>query len=106
MRQNIGEGTRWLRNPAEKGIPEAQFALGIALLGTEDEENTDAAKWVRKAADQGLPLAQYHLGLLYEAGHGVDRSLHLALEWIRKAADQGMEEANVRLREIWGRDFD
>jgi TPR repeat protein len=42
--------------------------------------------WYTCAAEQGHATAQYLLGLMYDKGHGVQRSDILALKWLNLAA--------------------
>ncbi len=84
-------GSRWLRNAANAGLPDAQSDLGeLYERGDGVERNpARAAEWYRKAADAGLPVAQAHLGLLYAAGLGLEEDPVLAAQWFRKAAVAG-----------------
>jgi hypothetical protein len=63
---------KWTRKAAEKGIKQAQFALG-ELYATKPEKMIEAVKWYRMAADQGHPDAYYRLGDILKTGaRGID----------------------------------
>lgn len=88
---------------AEKGVPEAQYVLGVAYetgQGVKQDYAT-AESWYRKAAEKGNPKAEYALGKLYDDVHG---SLHReghgknqvefeqheeAVKWYKLASDHG-----------------
>jgi len=84
------EHERCLWRAAEKGVPEAQFWLGVAFdqhlwFGVTDEQ--EALKWFRKAAEQGSPDAEDTLGVHYEVGEGVEQDYGKAAYWFRRAAE-------------------
>jgi len=70
-----------LREQAEQGNPQAQYALGGAYYnGTGVARNpTEGAKWLLKSAEQGYAPAQCDLGAMYEKGIGVEQSYQNAL---------------------------
>jgi TPR repeat protein len=83
-----------LREQAESGQAEAQFAMGVFLSNAagESKANDDlakAAEWYRKAADQNHAFAQFNLGVMYARGQGVAPDPVQAELWLRKAAEQG-----------------
>ena len=49
------------------------------------------------AAEQGHAISQYWLGVCYYNGHGVDKSVDVAISWFRKSADQGFADAKYLL---------
>jgi TPR repeat protein len=84
------EHERCLWRAAEKGVPEAQFWLGVAFdqrfwFGVTDEQ--EALRWFRKAAEQGSPDAEDTLGVHYEVGEGVEQDYGKAAYWFRRAAE-------------------
>ena len=88
--QDSLENERCLWRAAEKGVPEAQFWLGVAFeqhlwFGVTDEQ--EALKWFRKAAEQGNPDAEDTLGVHYEVGEGVEQNYGKAAYWFRRAAE-------------------
>lgn len=95
--QDLMEAT--IRIEAEKGNPEAQYALCLSYYNNNNskEDYVIAAKWCKKAADQGHVKAQYKLGLFYFYGHGVKADKYMAEKWFRKAADQGDARAKIKL---------
>ena len=81
---------RCMWRAAEKGVPEAQFWLGVAFdqhlwFGVTDEQ--EALKWFRKAAEQGNPDAEDTLGVHFEVGEGVEQDCAKAAYWFRRAAE-------------------
>jgi len=99
--ENYSEAAKCYRNAADKGMKEAQFALGNCYMNGQGVEKDQkiAAEWFRKAADQGMKEAQFALGNCYMNGQGVEKDPKLAAEWFRKAADQGMKEAQDALKD-------
>jgi len=88
--QDSLEHERCMWRAAEKGVPEAQFWLGVAFdqrlwFGVTDEQ--EALKWFRKAAEQGNPDAEATLGMDYEWGEGVKQDYGKAAYWYRRAAE-------------------
>jgi TPR repeat protein len=103
-----------LREEAEKGNSNAQFALAEALRQQADdlpgEQHagevwsqlySEYFAWLEKAADQGHAGAQYELGLdkfdRWETGVGDENDLQKSHEWLRAAAEQGHAEACMEL---------
>jgi len=88
--QDLMEHERCMWRAAEKGVPEAQFWLGVAFdqnpwFGVTDKK--EALKWFRKAAEQGNPEAEATLGMRYEFGDGVEQDYAKASYWFRRAAE-------------------
>lgn len=88
------EAIRSIQQVADRGIPSAQFHLGMAYRdGRGVQQNSaEAAKWFRKAAEQGYARAQLELGKLYEEGLGVTKDYAEAMKWYRKAAEQSLAQ--------------
>ncbi len=100
--QNYAESGKWYRQAAERGVPEAQFELGVRYFkyGSSAKENYSAAlRFFRKAADQGLAVAQFNLGIMYETGLGVPTNKVESYRWYNLAAAQGMLNA-LEAREL------
>ena len=57
---------KWTRKAAERGIAQAQFALGELYIARGDAKS--AVSWYRKAIAQGHHNAYYKLGQLLEKG--------------------------------------
>lgn len=91
--------TREIRELAEAGDGEAQFALAQILdLGSGPAQNREEAiTWLRKAANQGLAAACFTLGLKYEFGATLRKDLKEAAAWYRRAALQDLPMAQYRL---------
>ncbi|WP_455198154.1 tetratricopeptide repeat protein [Kaarinaea lacus] len=58
---------KWTRKAAEKGIMQAQYAMGD-LYARQPETMADAVKWFRHAAEQGHPDAFFKLGEILKNG--------------------------------------
>jgi TPR repeat protein len=84
---------------AERGIPEAQFGLGLLYgQGLGVTQNRDEAlQWYRRAAAQGYAAAQYNIGIHYLLGHGVLQDDAEAARWFLQAAEQGVPLAQFQL---------
>jgi len=84
---------------AEKGLAEAQNALGIMYSSGNGvaKDYKEAVKWFKKAAEQGEASAQYNLGGMYYDGDGVAKDYKEAIKWFRKAAEQGLTNAQNSL---------
>jgi TPR repeat protein len=86
-----------LERAAEEGNVDAQYALGITLLGGQwgAEGNKHAAVWLGRAAERGHGLAQMQLARLYRAGVGVHADNVKAYVWLNLAAAQGVTGAEI-----------
>mgnify|MGYP000023524932 CR=1 FL=1 len=84
---------------AEKGNPDAQYQLGLALLLGEGlpKDTPLAFRWVSRAAQHNQVRAQSLLGSLYLHGEGVQASPIDAAYWYKKAAKSGDEDAQYAL---------
>lgn len=84
---------------AGRGMPEAQFKLGLLYsqsLGVE-QNMPEALQWFRRAAVQGYAAAQYNLGIHYLLGKGVPQNDEEAARWISQAAERGIPLAQYQL---------
>jgi len=90
---------RLIKPLAEKGLPEAQFNLGLLYDNGQGvpRNYAEALTWYRKAAEQGNGKGQYSLGMMYYNGQGVPKDYSEAMKWYRKAAEQGFAEAQYNL---------
>jgi TPR repeat protein len=88
-----------LRNDAELGNTNAQYALGVSYHKGECviQDLKEATKWYSKAAEHGNCHAQYNLGYMYHNGNGVKQNSVEAAKWYRQAADQGNTRAQFNL---------
>jgi TPR repeat protein len=92
---DFAEAEKWIRKAADKGIANAQNALGGLYddgLGVPQDKSL-AVQWYQKAADQGLIASEFALAGAYYKGSGVPKDLPLSLRWLEKAAGQGDAEA-------------
>ncbi|HEY6170300.1 MAG TPA: tetratricopeptide repeat protein [Verrucomicrobiae bacterium] len=88
------------RQAAEKGVAEAQNAMGFFHHyggGGAKHDDVESLRWYRKAADQGYPGAQFNLGMIYKDGTGVPKDLAESFKWFQLSADQGYAKGQVLL---------
>ena len=59
VEQSRREAARWYLRAAEKGMPQAQYNLGVLYAGGIDgpSDKEKALYWLQKADDQGFDLA-------------------------------------------------
>jgi len=90
---------RLIKPLAEKGLPEAQFNIGLLYdKGQGVPQNyAEAVTWYRKAAEQGNAKGQYSLGRMYIKSQGVPQDYAEAVTWLRKAAEQGNAKGQYSL---------
>jgi hypothetical protein len=91
-------GLEGLRQLAQQGDAESQFALG-ARYATGDEVKQDyveAARWFALAADRGNAAAQSTMSAYYWSGTGVPQDLSKAYFWAILAQANGDEAAKSR----------
>ncbi len=102
-----GAGEVALRAAAQEGDPEAQYALGLALLRPIPphfgpvKEGAEAVTWLEKSEAQGKIEAAFLLGYMYQFSVGVSKDVGKALHWLTKAADAGHVPAMVTLAAIY-----
>ena len=87
----FGEALPLIRQAAEGGFAQAQFALGTMYAFGDGvaQSKTEARLWYEKAAAQGHPMALYNLGLYYDKGIGVAQDRVRALGYYKRGADAG-----------------
>ena len=87
-----------LKSGADKGLPRAQFELGLKHLYGEGvtEDIKVAATWITKAANGGYADAQYFLGIVNEVD-APDNSI----KWYSKAGEQGHVKAAAKLGDVF-----
>lgn len=89
-----------LKDMAEKGDAESQYALGLqCLYDVEKPANyKEAEKWFRMAAKQGHSEAQFSLGELYLfGGEGVKTDCKEAIFWLKQSAATAHPSHQFRL---------
>jgi hypothetical protein len=84
------ESEQCMWRAAAKGVPEAEFWIGVAYdqhlwFGITDKR--EAFKWFKLAAEHGYVDAEAELGQCYDDGDGVEQNYAVAAEWYRKAAE-------------------
>jgi prolyl 4-hydroxylase len=91
-----------LRQDAERGVPAAQYNLGVwHLRQRQPHADYEAARAAfQAAADQDFAPAVSALGYLYLRGQGVDYDAEQAAVLFERAAGLGFLEARYRLAEM------
>ena len=94
---------RLIKPLADKGLPEAQFNLGLMYDNGHGvpQDYGEAMKWYWKAAHQGVAPAQHNLGVMYDNGQGVLQDYVEAARWYRRAAEQGVATAQANLADMY-----
>ena len=86
-----------LRAPAERGIPVAQYLLGL-YLRFKERDLEGSAHWLKAAATAGHPIAQETLASYYEKGHfGFPVDDAQAYGLYRQAAEQGLKHSQLNV---------
>lgn len=93
------EAQDWLAL-AKKGIPDAQYNLGI-IYSYADRNLPDAVNWLRRAAKTGYAPAQYQLAEYYALGLGVSKNPAEAKKWYERSANQGLPVAEYYLASVY-----
>jgi TPR repeat protein len=90
------------RPPAERGMAEAQYNLGLMHQHGKGVTADPAAAhgWYLKAAEGGYARAQYRVAEMFESGHGVRKDLVQARLWFSVAGEQRYEDARKRRRKV------
>jgi TPR repeat protein len=114
IHRDFTKAAHWVRNAAEQGLAEAQYAFFVLLnngFGVS-EDAVEAMIWLRKAAEQGLIVAQAALVYRYQVrpspwSEGDRDSFRMhsvttqdpqeAIRWLTIAAQLGDAESMFRL---------
>jgi len=88
-------GVHRLSDLAERGDPQAQYAMGRECEAQSN--NTNAVRWYRRAAKQGHEIAMNNLACCYNTGEGVKTSSNKALKWFKRSATSGNSSACFNL---------
>ncbi len=88
-----------LREKAEGGDPDAQFAIGLATqYGVGAMMSYDEAiEWYSRAMSQDHPLALHKMGVRYMLGSDVPMSGKKAIKLFKRASDLGLAEASKEI---------
>lgn len=99
--QDFLAASRWFREAAAEGSPDAQFNLGAlhaaGALSGGTPDHAAALPWFEQAAAQGHVDAQYNLGLIAAQGLAGEVDNAAAARWFGAAADQGLADAQAGL---------
>lgn len=103
---NLEQSAVWYEVAANRGVPAAQNAIGLAYLhGQGVEQNSQSALgWLQLAAKQENAAAQIQLAQVYLNGVGVAKSVEDAFFWMEKAARRGDAEGQTRLAQWYSTD--
>jgi hypothetical protein len=86
IRGDYATALRLLRPLGEKGLPAAQFMLGLTVFNGVPQDFTTAMTWFRKSADQRNNDAQLFLGSMYILGQGAPLDYVQVHLWFNLAA--------------------
>ena len=102
VRQDYAEAVKWFRTAAERGIPEACYALGGMYYDGRgvSQDYEESFRWWLKAAEKGMAEAQNDVASLYRGGTGVQQDDEKARMWYLKAAEQDDPLAENSLGEM------
>jgi GAF domain-containing protein len=94
-----------IRKRADRGDPDAQYALGVLYHNGEGvlRDDAQAVQWYLRSANQGYVPAQSALGAYYEAGRGVPQDFSKAYFWTVLAVAQGDENSKFRQQDLTAR---
>ena len=97
------EELRWLILAAERGMPEAQYALGKLLLSEDPEvhDPEEGLRWLRRAAQEGSTYAAYRLGKEYLTDKYAPKSIKNAVHWFHLSAKRGNPFAQYMLGKLY-----
>ena len=96
------KAVKWFRKAAERGIPEACYALGGMYYDGRgvSQDYEESFRWWLKAAEKGMAEAQNDVASLYRGGTGVQQDDEKARMWYLKAAEQDDPLAENSLGEM------
>ena len=88
-----------MKQKAEAGDAEAQYALGVAYCRGNGvgRDLHEAVRWYEKSAEQGNDKAQCNLGIHRYKGEGGKRDLAQAVKWLLQSAERGNAKAQLWL---------
>ena len=90
------EAAALLVDTAEKGDPEAQYALALALIKQRPQQTDAALSWLEKAADGGHVVSLFILGKAGVAGDN-PQAVKTGVKRLKEAADAGFAPAQFIL---------
>ena len=101
LQRDLAAAARLYRVAAEKGLPAAQFRLGLGLIegGLNERDPETGEAWLRRAALAGNVEAAFLLGDRY-ARNG-RRDFVEAANWYRRAAECGHQSAARALASLY-----
>jgi TPR repeat protein len=91
-----------IRQAAEKGHTQAEFALGSMFSNGQGVtmSKEQARIWYERAAAKSHPVALYNLGLYYDRGIGVKADRIRAVDYYKRAAKAGYGHAAFNAAQI------
>jgi len=97
-----------LRNAAAKGLPAADYEIGIRYLDGQgvNQSTDDGVRWLERAANAGIAPAHFRLGGVYEKGLGVKKNLDKARRHYVVAAEKGHAKAMHNLAVLFAEGID
>ena len=102
--QTVAGGFEGIKQRAERGDADAQYALGLhyAIGDPVRLDQVEAARWFAAAAEQGYVRAQSTMATHYWTGTGVPKGARQAYFWALLARANGDETGKVLVPELEG----
>ena len=94
------EAERWFRMSAEAGNDQAQYDLGMLLLGKR-QRKWEGLDWLLRAANRGNPYAMYRLGKEALTGTILRKDVSWAIPILTDAAERGHACAQYTLGKLY-----
>jgi len=101
LKGNFSQAFKEFKEDAEKGIPQAQAAVGVMLhIGQGVKRDLpQALSWYRKAAENGYEAGMANVGIMYYKGAGIAQDDVQAYAWLDLASRmRGGREHNAKAR--------
>ena len=100
----FGDAISYFRMAAEKGVPDAEYALSQLYAygkGVEKADDAQARHWLQEAARSGHDLAQIELGIWLINGRGGPADPTEGFLWLKGAAERGNPIAVNRVAHLY-----
>ncbi|MDR2352849.1 MAG: SEL1-like repeat protein [Deltaproteobacteria bacterium] len=97
--KNPEEAVVWFKKALGKGVPLAEFYLGLCYAKGEGvpQDPAQAVQLFEKAGTLGLAVAQLYVGVAHIVGFGVPRDILRGEEWLFMAQKQEIKRAKLFL---------
>ncbi len=93
--KDVDKSLPWLEDMAKRGLPNAEFVLGLAYYNGVgvSKDTAKGLDLIAQAASHQVSLAQYYIGMMYEQGMGMPVDKARALAWFKEAAKNQSPDA-------------